>query len=145
MSTRSIRDAGFKLALFLFRLADEVEAEAREADLVPGLRPPQSAASFIQNLILKGLRLQGHFLEPGFRGVGIREDLEVIGISDLFAGVDIRSCLFTIPVASCLTFSTDRGFAFPGWTVEHSLSRKLALSESLCGPLMVITSCSNAS
>jgi len=29
------------------------------------------------------------FRKPGLRGIGIREDLEVLGVSDLLAGVDI--------------------------------------------------------
>ena len=29
------------------------------------------------------------FLEPSFGGVDIREDLEVIGVADLLAGVDV--------------------------------------------------------
>jgi hypothetical protein len=40
-------------------------------------------------LVLKGHALGIVFRKPGFRGVGIREDLEVIGVSDLLAGVDI--------------------------------------------------------
>lgn len=34
-------------------------------------------------------RLQDRFREPGFPGVGIREDIEMIAVSGLLAGVDI--------------------------------------------------------
>jgi hypothetical protein len=37
--------------------------------------------------VLKGHALRIVFREPGFRGIGIREDLEVIAVSNLLAGV----------------------------------------------------------
>ena len=42
-----------------------------------------------QNLVLKGHALWVVFREPAFRGVGIPDDLEVIAVSDLLAGVDL--------------------------------------------------------
>jgi hypothetical protein len=44
---------------------------------------------FIQNFVFKGYAFRVVFLEPCFRGVGIREDLEVIGVAKLLAGVDV--------------------------------------------------------
>ena len=44
---------------------------------------------FIQNFVFKGYAFRVVFLEPCFRGVGIREDLEVIGVPKLLAGVDV--------------------------------------------------------
>jgi hypothetical protein len=40
-------------------------------------------------VVLKGHGLQDRFREPGFPGVGIREDIEMIAVSGLLAGVDI--------------------------------------------------------
>jgi hypothetical protein len=41
------------------------------------------------HLILKGHAFGIVVRKPSFRGVGIREDLEVIGVSDLLTSVDI--------------------------------------------------------
>jgi hypothetical protein len=38
-----------------------------------------------EHVVLKGHAFGILFLEPGFRGVGIREDLEMIAVSDLLA------------------------------------------------------------
>ena len=46
---------------------------------------------FIQNFVFKGYAFRVVFLEPCFRGVGIREDLEVIAVSDLLTRGDISA------------------------------------------------------
>jgi hypothetical protein len=46
---------------------------------------PRVGSLSSQNLILKGHAFRIVFLEPSFRGVGICEDLEVIGVSDRLA------------------------------------------------------------
>jgi hypothetical protein len=61
----------------------------------------------LQNLILKGHAFGTVFLEPGFRGVGGGEDLDVLGIADLLACVDVdktviaRSCGQPVPMRLC--------------------------------------------
>jgi hypothetical protein len=50
-------------------------------------------------LVLKGQAFRVVVLEPGFRSVGIRENLEVIGVANLLAGVDVdKDCHLTILV-----------------------------------------------
>jgi hypothetical protein len=48
-------------------------------------------AGSIQNLIFESNAFRVVLLEPGFRGVGIREDLEVIDVANPLAGVDVDS------------------------------------------------------
>jgi hypothetical protein len=43
-----------------------------------------------QNLVLKSHAFGIVFLKPFFRGVGIREHLDVLGVANLLAGVDVR-------------------------------------------------------
>jgi hypothetical protein len=42
-----------------------------------------------QNLEIKGHAFRTVFLEPGFRGVGIRKYLDVLAVANLLAGVDV--------------------------------------------------------
>jgi hypothetical protein len=42
------------------------------------------------------------FLEPGFRGFGIGEDLEVIAVSDLLPGIDVRQKLSLVSLQLAL-------------------------------------------
>lgn len=44
----------------------------------------------LQNLILKGDPFGIVFLEPGFRGVSGSEDLDVLGVANLLARVDVN-------------------------------------------------------
>ena len=51
--------------------------------------PTQAAAAFNLKPDIRTPRLQDRFPLTSFRGVGIREDLEVIDVANLLAGVDI--------------------------------------------------------
>jgi hypothetical protein len=51
------------------------------------LRP--FAISSFHNLILKGQAFGVVFLKPFCRGVGGREQLDVLGVANLLAGVDV--------------------------------------------------------
>ena len=57
--------------------------------------------------VLKGHAFRVVFREPGFRGVGIREHLEVISVADLLAGVDIDEnghwSLFSFRLPQCVS------------------------------------------
>ena len=60
-------------------------------NLKPAKRKPFKGASnaSFQNLILKGYSFGIVFLKPFFRGVRGGEDLDVLGVANLFAGVDV--------------------------------------------------------
>ena len=73
----------------------------------PSLLGPYLVGGTLQNLILEGYALRVVLLEPCFRGVGIREDLDVLGVANLLAGVDVDKnshwSLFSLRLPQCVS------------------------------------------
>jgi hypothetical protein len=70
-------------------------------------------------LVLKGQAFRVVVLQPGFRSVGIRENLEVIGVADLLAGVDV-----------------DKDGQSSSPLVSAALATAFVLARSVCGTLL---------